>query len=88
MLRGALLLLPMPKAPGHIPVLQRLKRWQQTELIPSELYEQLQRDLIAQSRCPTGDGSSSSIAPTSSATTAAAPASQTSKQPAAAAEAP
>eukprot|EP00966_Prymnesium_polylepis_P135678 3136421-Prymnesium_polylepis.1 len=42
-LHGALMLLPKPLAPGHIQVLQRLKRWKELELIPPGLHEELQR---------------------------------------------
>lgn len=62
-LHGALMLLPKPLAPGHIQVLQRLKRWKELELIPPGLHEELQRVVMAQSRnsaaCGFTGGSSS-----------------------------
>ena len=59
---GALSLLPKPLAPGHIQVLQRLKRWKELELIPPQLHEQLQRDILAQSRSSAEAGESSTAA--------------------------
>jgi hypothetical protein len=82
-LTGALLLLPRPLAPGHIPVLQRLKRWKDLELFPPELHEQLQRDIIAQSR-PAEAGESSSAASQQPAATTAPPSAATTAPPSAA----
>ena len=65
-LHGALMLLPKPLAPGHIQVLQRLKRWKELELIPPALHEQLQRDVMAQSRSSAaGSSASDSSSPAS-----------------------
>ena len=58
-LRGALAMLPMLEAPGHIAVLKRLKQWKDDELIPLRVYEQLCQAVVAASHGPTAGAGSS-----------------------------
>ena len=46
MLRGALIELPMLESPGHIRVLESLKKWKELRLLPAELHGELQKAVM------------------------------------------
>ena len=64
LLRGSLIALPRPQAPGHIPVLKRLKLWQQSELIPEQLCELHTAQVLSSSRSSDATTGASSTAAT------------------------
>ena len=62
LVRGALLPLPTPKAPFHVRVLAALKRWEEAQLIPTEVRQRLSNSVTTAAREPMSGASGSASA--------------------------